>query len=222
MGKADRIFTIIVTATLTSAAWIVAGATVLRPPADPIALQPASASALGLAAPPALLPQARPAEPRAAATSAAIAPVVSAGGWAIPVANIRHEQLVDTFTQSRAGGERVHNAIDIAAPRGTPVIAAAGGVVEKLFQSDDGGKTIYVRLPQQGLITYYAHLDSYAPDLRQGMQVQRGQVLGTVGYTGNASPEAPHLHFAVWRAVPGGSVHDGSEPINPYPLLRGR
>jgi murein DD-endopeptidase MepM/ murein hydrolase activator NlpD len=137
----------------------------------------------------------------------------------VPVANIAPSALTDTFTQSRAGGARVHNAIDIMAPTGTPVIAAIAGTVEKLFLSDEGGKVIYIRSPDKQTITYYAHLNAYAPSLREGDRVRQGQVLGTVGYTGNASPEAPHLHFAVMRTSPDKEWYEPSESLNPYPLL---
>lgn len=207
MELAERIRTVVVTATLTSAAWIVVGATILRPPAGPAAPAPAQPSErLPLAAP----------------SPAASAPLAAAASWLVPVANVARDQLVDTYTQSRAEGARLHEAIDIAAPRGTPVLAAAGGTVDKLFLSEDGGKTIYIRLPGGRTMSYYAHLDAYAPDLREGMAIRQGQLLGTVGSTGNASPEAPHLHFAVSRTEPDRAWHDSIQPINPYPLLTGR
>ena len=108
------------------------------------------------------------------------------------------------------------------APAGTPVIAAAEGIVEKLFFSDGGGGiTAYVRSPDQGWIYYYAHLQSYAPGLREGQRVARGDRIGLVGSTGNANPEGPHLHFAVHRVAPGERWGQG-RAINPYPLLAGR
>ncbi|QPQ56206.1 M23 family metallopeptidase [Allosphingosinicella flava] len=148
--------------------------------------------------------------------------IVGPAGLAIPVAGVKPEQLIDTFTQARAGGSRIHDAIDIMAPRGTPVLAAAPGTVEKLFFSEGGGGvTAYVRSPDKLWTYYYAHLDRYAPGLEEGKAVQRGTPIGTVGSTGNASPEGPHLHFAINRMQPGESWHEGS-PINPYPLLAGR
>jgi peptidoglycan LD-endopeptidase LytH len=141
-------------------------------------------------------------------------------GLAIPVAGIKPEALADTYTQSRSGG-RVHNAIDIMAPHGTPVVSAAPGVVEKLFYSQGGGGiTVYVRSPDQKWIFYYAHLDAYAPGLKEGQAVKQGDILGTVGSTGNASPSGPHLHFAIHSMAAGEDWHEGS-PINPYPLLAG-
>jgi murein DD-endopeptidase MepM/ murein hydrolase activator NlpD len=148
--------------------------------------------------------------------------IVGPAGLAVPVAGIKPEQLSDTYTQARAGGARLHDAIDIMAPEGTPVVAAADGTVEKLFNSKGGGGiTVYVRSPDQRWTYYYAHLHSYAPGLAEGAKVRRGQVLGRVGYTGNANPAGPHLHFAINRMQPGEKWYDGS-PVNPYPLLAGK
>jgi murein DD-endopeptidase MepM/ murein hydrolase activator NlpD len=162
-----------------------------------------------------------PAEVEAALTANRPQPVVAPSGLAIPVVGIRPEQLGDTFTQARAGG-RPHDAIDIMAPRGTPVIAAAEGTVEKLFFSHGGGGiTAYVRSPDRAWSYYYAHLDGYAPGLAEGQQVRRGDPIGFVGSTGNASPDGPHLHFAISRMAPDDRFWQGT-PINPYPLLAGR
>jgi len=147
---------------------------------------------------------------------------ISTTGLAVPVDGIRPSELADTYTQSRSGGARVHNAIDIMAPRGRPVIAAAPGTVEKLFYSRGGGGiTAYVRSPDRRLLYYYAHLDAYASGLREGKQVERGTPIGTVGFTGNANPSGPHLHFAVYRMGPDDTWYEG-DPINPYPLLAGK
>ena len=108
------------------------------------------------------------------------------------------------------------------APRGTPVVAAAAGTVEKLFTSEAGGLTVYVRSPDRRLITYYAHLDGYAPDLREGQQLRAGDPIGTVGFTGNAGPDAPHLHFAIMQTAPGANWWEPANAINPYPILTGR
>jgi murein DD-endopeptidase MepM/ murein hydrolase activator NlpD len=146
--------------------------------------------------------------------------VVMPSGLAIPVAGVRAAQLSDTFRAARSGG-RVHDAIDIMAPRGTPVLAAADGVVEKLFfSSGGGGITVYVRSPDRRWSYYYAHLDAYAPGLREGLRVSRGDPLGTVGSTGNASPSGPHLHFAINRMADGERWWQGTA-VNPYPLLAG-
>jgi murein DD-endopeptidase MepM/ murein hydrolase activator NlpD len=147
--------------------------------------------------------------------------VVSSSGLAIPVSGIRANQLSDTYTASRGGGSRVHNAIDIMAPRGTPVVSASDGTVEKLFFSRGGGGiTAYVRSPDGLWLHYYAHLDSYAPGLREGARIRRGDPIGTVGISGNANPSGPHLHYAIYRMSAGERWWQGA-PINPYPQLAG-
>ncbi len=156
--------------------------------------------------------------PETPAETAAGPTFVGPAGLAIPVAGVGPDDLVDTFDDARSEG-RVHDAIDIPAPRGTPVVAAAAGTVARLFTSERGGLTVYVLNGQT--VFYYAHLDAVAPGLAAGRRVARGEALGTVGSTGNASPEAPHLHFAVWRAASAASFWDG-EAVNPYPLLTGR
>ena len=115
-------------------------------------------------------------------------------------------------------GGRPHEAIDILAPRGTPVLAAANGRVVKLFTSQQGGLTVYQFDPTVTWAYYYAHLDRYAPGLAEGMTLSRGDRVGDVGSTGNASPEAPHLHFAIFRLGPEKQWWKG-QPVNPYPLL---
>lgn len=145
-------------------------------------------------------------------------PLPETGALVIPVSGIRPAQLVDTFTQSRAGG-RVHDAIDIMAPRGTPVVSAAAGTVEKLFRSDQGGNTVYVRSADRRLIYYYAHLDAYAPGLAEGQVLPAGAPVGTVGFSGNASPGAPHLHFAIMATTLDRAWYQPATAINPYPLL---
>jgi murein DD-endopeptidase MepM/ murein hydrolase activator NlpD len=169
-------------------------------------------------------PVGTPPEPRQAAGQAPPTKAeleIGPSGLAIPVAGIKPEALANTYQAARSGG-RVHNAIDIMAPHGTPVVASAPGVVEKLFFSQGGGGiSVYVRSPDKQWIFYYAHLEAYAPGLKEGQAVKQGDVLGTVGSTGNASPSGPHLHFAVNKMAPGDDWHDGS-PINPYPLLAGK
>jgi murein DD-endopeptidase MepM/ murein hydrolase activator NlpD len=145
---------------------------------------------------------------------------VSPSGLAIPVTGIKADQLTDTYDAARGTGRR-HDAIDIMAAEGTPVIASADGTVEKLFNSVRGGQTIYVRSPDQKWQYYYAHLSAYAPGLHEGQQVKRGQVIGRVGHTGDASAEGPHLHLAINSMAPGERWWQGT-PINPYPLLAGK
>ena len=146
--------------------------------------------------------------------------VVGPSGLAVPVVGIKREQLSDTYDDARGQGRR-HDAIDIMAAEGTPVIAAADGKVEKLFNSARGGMTIYVRSPDQKWTYYYAHLQRYAPGLHEGQDVKRGQVIALVGHTGDASAAGPHLHFAINTMAPGERWWNGT-PINPYPLLAGK
>jgi murein DD-endopeptidase MepM/ murein hydrolase activator NlpD len=156
--------------------------------------------------------------PSPAATPPAIAAMPpSAAGMLLPVAGIKPAQLTDTFTQARGTG-RLHDAIDIMAARGTPVLAAVDGKVEKLFTSKQGGLTIYEFDPAATHAYYYAHLDRYAAGVVEGMPLKRGDVIGYVGSTGNANPEAPHLHFAIFELGPEKHWWQGT-PINPYPLL---
>ena len=143
-----------------------------------------------------------------------------ASGLALPVVGVKPGQLVDTFDAARSAGRR-HDAIDIMAAEGTPVIAAADGTIEKLFNSVRGGMTIYERSPDQKWEYYYAHLSAYAPGLAEGQQVKRGQVIARVGHTGDASAAGPHLHFAINSMAPGERWWNGAA-INPYPLLAGK
>ncbi|WP_116089855.1 M23 family metallopeptidase [Sphingomonas crusticola] len=142
------------------------------------------------------------------------------GGLVIPVAGVNREQLTDTWGDARGDGTRQHHAIDIMAPRGTPVLAAAAGTVEKIFESANGGHTVYIRRADTSWQDYYAHLDSYAADLREGIEIKQGQQIGTVGSTGDASPDGPHLHYEIHRMAPGDNWSAGTE-LNPYPILRG-
>jgi len=114
----------------------------------------------------------------------------------MPVAKMRLADMLDTFSQARPG-QRRHEATDIVAPRGTPVVAVEAGTIRKLFLSRPGGNTIYEFDPSEHYCYYYAHLDRYAADLKEGMPVREGQVIGYVGNTGDASGGAPHLHFGI-------------------------
>ena len=158
--------------------------------------------------------------PVATATPTA-APPARVGALVLPVSGVAPARLTDTWGQSRAAGAREHHAIDIMAPRGALVVAAAPGTIEKLFDSHDGGHTIYVRSPDGGIVYYYAHLDGYRAGLAEGQAVKAGEVIATVGSTGNASPDAPHLHFEIKRMAPGEGWWQGRE-VNPYPLLAGK
>ncbi len=134
----------------------------------------------------------------------------------MPVQGIRRSDLRDSYAEAR-GGHR-HEAIDILAPRGTPVLAVADGTIAKLFKSVAGGLTVYEFDRTATYCYYYAHLDRYAEGLRQGQSVRRGERIGHVGSSGDASPKAPHLHFAIFRLGPEKHWWEGV-PINPYPPL---
>ena len=165
------------------------------------------------------VPSMHGAAPAADSTAPAAPPqTAAAGGLLIPVQGIAASQLSDTFTDARSAG-RSHDAIDIMAPAGTPVLAVADGHVEKLFTSKPGGLTIYEFNADGTLAYYYAHLQRYADGLAEQQVIRRGQVIGYVGSTGNASPDAPHLHFAIFELGPEKRWWKG-EAINPYPLLR--
>lgn len=135
----------------------------------------------------------------------------------IPVAGVDRSAMRDMFNEVR--GNHRHEAIDILAPRGTPVIAADDGVVRKLFTSAAGGLTVYEFDPDQRYCYYYAHLDAYAQGLHEGQLLHRGDILGYVGTTGNAPKDTPHLHFALIRLDPDRRWWKGTY-VNPYPLLR--
>jgi len=136
----------------------------------------------------------------------------------IPVQGVRPDQLIDTYTASRSEG-RTHDAIDIMAPADTPVLAAAGGQIIKLFNSERGGTTIYQLTADKKLIFYYAHLARYADGLTEGKEVRQGDVIAYVGDTGNAGPGNYHLHFSIAIVSDPKRYWEGTN-INPYPLLR--
>lgn len=138
----------------------------------------------------------------------------------MPVEGVDRDDLRDTFSDKRGGGGRMHEALDIIAPRHTPVLAVEDGTITKLFTSQGGGGiTIYQFDPSGEYCYYYAHLDRYAPGLREGQAVRRGQTIGYVGSTGNASASAPHLHFGIFKLTEDRRWWQG-EPINPYPVLK--
>lgn len=144
--------------------------------------------------------------------------VLASRNLGLPLPNLKRAEISpDTFGEIRADG-KPHEATDIMAPRGTPILAIGDGTVTKLFYSRFGGNTVYEFDPPQIYCYYYAHLDGYAPGTREGMMVHKGDVLGYVGSTGNASPDAPHLHLAIFRLGPEKRWWVGTA-INPYPLL---
>lgn len=172
-------------------------------------------------APPAPAPDPVAPDPVAPAPVLPAAPADGAlAAWLlVPVQGVTASQLQDTFGDAR-GEERRHEALDIMAPAGTPVLAVADGHVEKLFDSERGGLTVYQFEPSGRWCYYYAHLQAYAPGLAEGAQLRRGDVIGYVGSSGNADPAAPHLHFAVFALTPERQWWTGT-PVNPYPLFAG-
>ncbi|HEU4720735.1 MAG TPA: M23 family metallopeptidase [Gemmatimonadaceae bacterium] len=145
-------------------------------------------------------------------------PLLAKGALLIPVQGIEASALRNTYDERRGGGSRTHEALDIPAQRGTPVLSATGGRVLKLFDSKAGGKMVYAADSSERFILMYAHLDTYANGLADGQPLRRGQVLGTVGTTGNAPPTVPHLHFAIARSNNVKEWWKGA-PVNPYPLF---
>lgn len=202
-----------------------------RPDAAPAGERVEMPLPIGGAAP----PGADPAQPGTAATQPVLPPpVVQISGppttlatatlapgasLLVPVQGIPAAQLVDTFTDSRSEG-RSHDAIDIMAAAGTPVLAVTDGRIEKLFTSKQGGLTVYQFNRDRTVAYYYAHLQRYADGIAEQREVSRGELLGYVGVTGNSDPNGPHLHFAIFELGPEKQWWKGTA-INPYAPLGG-
>jgi peptidoglycan LD-endopeptidase LytH len=134
----------------------------------------------------------------------------------LPVQGFDVRGLRDNFAEQR--GTRVHEALDLLAPRGTPVLAVDDGLVKKLFNSKQGGLTVYHYDPTESYAYYYAHLDRYAEGLTEGQALKKGDRVGYVGTSGNAPPGTPHLHFTIFKlGLPEKRWWEGT-PINPFPL----
>ena len=161
----------------------------------------------------------RPPAPPAADTGALRALPLPAASLEFPVPTGQAVKVQDTFGDPRAGGARIHHALDIMVPRFTPVRAVADGTVARMTSGGAGGVVLYQYDATGAYAFYYAHLQSYAPGLREGQPVLRGQVIGYVGTSGNASAGAPHLHFAVLQLRERNRWWAG-EAVNPYPLLK--
>ena len=228
----DRILTVVVTATLTSAVWIVAGGSLIKNASDQAAedsVRPAVAAPSPTSTAPIAeeiaLGEVPPSESDVAEPldSGVVSQLDEAEirELMVPVLNVRPSDLTDTFADSRAGGDRLHEAIDIMAPKGTSVVAAAPGTIEKLFRSDAGGKTIYVRSKDRETIHYYAHMDEYAPGLQEGQRVRRGSTARHCGKHRKCGTRvhriftsqilADHSRHAEWW--------EPAVSVNPYPLL---
>lgn len=182
---------------------------------------PAESASLPTASPASATPEGTPQAPAKDAPSEdapLAANFVGTVKLIIPVAGVRPDQLLDTFTDARSEG-RVHDAIDIPAPAGTPVLAASDGEIIKLFQSERGGTTIYQLSTDPKVMFYYAHLQRYADGLAAGKLVKQGEVIGYVGDTGNAGAGNFHLHFSISIVADPKRYWEGTN-VNPYPLLR--
>jgi len=138
----------------------------------------------------------------------------------VPVAGANMAKVTDTFFDDRDGGERVHRAIDILAPRGTPILAADDGKILRMSTNTLGGITMYTVDPANRIVYYYAHMDHYNGAMSPGREIVKGDTLGYVGTTGNAPKDTPHLHFQVMRWPADGKYWNG-EAIDPYELLGG-
>jgi murein DD-endopeptidase MepM/ murein hydrolase activator NlpD len=181
----------------------------LHPPEPPAATPPDPTGTRGSMPPPPAVESTIGAEPLALLRNRRLT---------IPVEGVERSALIRSYADARSGG-RQHEAIDILAPRNTPVRAVEAGTIAKLFTSRYGGLTIYQFDPDQKFIYYYAHLERYAPDLKEGLEIRRGQVIGYVGTSGNAPPNTPHLHFAIFRAQEPPRWWEGM-PLDPYDVLR--
>jgi peptidoglycan LD-endopeptidase LytH len=160
-------------------------------------------------------PASAPAEPAGSvATPGELAELMAT--LEMPVQGITRSELRDTYAEPR--GDHLHEALDIHAARGTPVLSASDGRLLKLFNSKAGGLMVYATDVSERFILLYGHLDRYAEGLGNGMRLERGQIIGYVGTTGNAPPGTPHLHFGILRGQPKHSWSRGV-PVNPYPLL---
>lgn len=137
----------------------------------------------------------------------------------LPVAGVSPASLEDSFDQPR-DGERRHNAIDIMAPRGTPILSADDGLVLRLSNNALGGTSLFTVDPEGRVVYYYAHLDRYHDGIVAGKQLAKGDTLGFVGTTGNAPKNLPHLHFQIMQ-MPADRKYWSGEPIDPFPLLGG-
>lgn len=218
---AEKVQVAVITATIVSAGWIIAGAIYLDREES---AQVEAAEAAGSNIAPLTDVELAEGEGEGEGSPADLAqastqPEEEVATLMIPVLGVSAEDLVNTFSDERGGGTQLHEAIDIAADRGTTVVAAAPGSIERMFRSDVGGNTIYIRSVDGETIYYYAHLADYAEGLNEGQQVRRGQRLGTVGTSGQADPTAPHLHFELMRTTPEAEWWEPATSVNPYELL---
>ena len=158
--------------------------------------------------------------PARAVAPGADADYLAARRLVIPVAGADPAKLEDSFKEPR-DGDRVHRAIDILAPRGTPILSADDGKILRMTTSALGGISMYTVDPSSRLVYYYAHMDRYNDGMSPGRTIVKGDTLGFVGTTGNAPKDIPHLHFQIMRWPADGKYWNG-EPIDPFEVLGGR
>jgi murein DD-endopeptidase MepM/ murein hydrolase activator NlpD len=227
----DRLLTIIITATLTSAVWIVFGSTLMTlaegnpstPAAEEVRVEEGKVLPAPATEPFPTGDEGETGDAREATQNEKSAPASDTsldGALVIPVEGVAPGDLIDSFYEPRGeNGVRRHEAIDIMAPRGTAVLAAAPGKIARIHSSKAGGRSIYVRSSDRETLYFYGHLDAYADGLEEGSSIKAGEALGRVGTTGNAEPDAPHLHFAIFQTTADAEWWEPGNAVNPYPLL---
>ena len=159
--------------------------------------------------------------PRASDAARAADPIAAlrAHRLRLPIDGAHVETMAGQFAEKRDAGGRAHEAVDILAPRNTPIHAVENGIIAKLFASKAGGRTIYQFDPSERFCYYYAHLERYADGLAEGQPVAEGQVIGYVGTSGNAPTNTPHLHFAIVELNADRRWWEGT-PLDPYLVFR--
>jgi murein DD-endopeptidase MepM/ murein hydrolase activator NlpD len=145
-------------------------------------------------------------------------PALRARDLRLPIDGAAVERMKGQFAERREGGEREHEAVDVLAPRNTPIHAVDDGTIAKLFHSKAGGTTIYQFDPDARFCYYYAHLERYAEGLHDGQSISRGEIIGYVGTSGNAPPDTPHLHFAIFELTADRHWWEGT-PLDPYAVF---
>ncbi len=154
-------------------------------------------------------------------TAAATVGSVPRSKLRVPIDGANVDSWKGGFDERRAGGSRGHEAVDILSPRNTPVHAVENGTIARIFESKQGGHTVYQFSADGRLVYYYAHLERYADGLHEGQSVAQGDVLGFVGTSGNAPPNTPHLHFAIFELGPEKHWWQG-RPLDPYAVFTAR
>jgi len=161
-------------------------------------------------------PESRADGPASAKTAADVA-WLRDRGLLVPVGGVAPSRIADTYDEPRDGARR-HHAVDIVAPRGSEVLAAADGVVLRIGTNTLGGNVVWATDVERRFAYYYAHLERWAGGLHEGQAVSRGEVIGYVGTSGNAPSNRPHLHFQVLHITDARRYANGL-PLNPLPFF---